>query len=629
MKRLTCRAVRNDGARLRRELRLASLALAIAGGSIVWAGLVPGTASAATARVCPRGCAYNQIADAVAAAHDGDTVSVADGTYRGGFAIPKSLTLDGAGAGRTTIKGGGPVITVGTLDGSSEPTVTIRDVTITGGVTHSAFDTTFEALGGGVSVPPAAEGASPTNLTITNSAITGNVAAPTSEVDSGLPCGPSGDCGFAHAGGGGIDSWGDLTVRYTLVAGNEASGPFTSDADGGGIYSQDGTLTVDHTVVTGNRALAGIPDGRFAEGAGIMVDNFFSGPGRCVSPRPTCQFVIRDSVVNANASRLTSTLPLLSTDGSFVMLANAGGIHVGDNIPTTVERTTINDNAAISSDPQGEASSIDAGMIVGASLLTMRDSHVDHNLTATTALTVADVGPAGSALEVDGSGTIVGTSIDGNIATTLSPDGAAITAGGLGMFGTDLLTVENSTISQNFTSARSDTGSASVMGGGVFNNSLLTLDHVAVSGNMARAEGRAGTAQGGGIWNGVDITGPAVLTLDNSTLLGNALEASPDISRQGGGLFTTSPVIRVNTLIAGNRPNQCVGCSLSLAVARRGAARAHRARAIAAASGRRVRSGSPMACRGSGSRRAPARSARMAARARAAACGRARGPSAR
>jgi hypothetical protein len=591
---LTCRAVTNDRANLRRQLRLGSLTLAIAGGSIAWAGLVPATASAATVRVCPRGCAYSEIADAVAAAHDGDIVSVADGTYRGGFAIPKSLTLDGAGAERTTINGGGPVITVGTLDGSSEPSVTIRDVTITGGVTHSAFDTTFEALGGGVSVPPAADGAAPTNLTIIGSAITGNVAAPTSEVDSGIPCGPGGDCAFAHAGGGGIDSWGDLTLRYTLVAGNQASGPFTSDANGGGIYSQDGTLTVDHTVVTGNRALAGIPDGRFAEGAGIMVDNSFSGPGKCVPPQPTCQFAIRDSMVNSNASKLTSTLPLLSTDGNFVMLANAGGIHIGDNIPTTVERTTINDNAAISSDPQGEASSIDAGMIVGASPLTMRDSHVDHNLTATTALTVADVGPAGSALELDGSGTISGTSIDGNTATTLSPDGAASTAGGLGMFGTDLLTVKNSTISENLTSARSDTGTASVLGGGVFNNSLLTLDHVAVSRNTARAEGPTGAAQGGGIWNGVDITGPAVLTLENSSLVGNTLEASPDIPREGGGLFTTAPVTRVNTLIAGNQPNQCVGCSLAPAMAPRAAATAHKARASErAASGGRVKRRKP------------------------------------
>jgi hypothetical protein len=557
------------------------------------------SAVAATLRVCAHGCAYRQVADAVAAAHDGDAVSVADGTYHGGFAITKNLAVDGAGAGRTTIKGGGPVITVGTLDGSSEPTVTIRDVTITGGVTHSAFDTTFEALGGGVYVPEAAAGATPTTLAIIDSAITGNVAAPTSQIDAGFPCGPIGDCRFAHAGGGGIDSWGHLTVRDTLVAGNEASGPLTSDANGGGIYSQDGTLTVDHSVITGNRAQAGrpgAPEGRFAEGAGIMVDNFFSGPPdtTCVAPRPLCSFVIRDSVVDGNTSLLSTTVPLFSSDGDFVILANAGGIHVGDHIPTTVERTRIDDNAAIATDLQGEASSIDAGVIVGASPLIMRASHVDHNLTATTAATVADVAPVGDALEIDGSGTIVDSTVNGNVATTFSPDGVAGTYGGLGVFDTDLLTVKNSAISDNFTLARSQTGFAEVLGGGVFNNTLLTLDHVEVSGNTARADGPSGVAQGGGIWNGDLLAGPPVLTLENSSVVDNALEASHGILRQGG-LFTTFPVARTNTLIAGNRPDQCVGCSLAVAMARRWAARpslAVRARTVATAE-RRARRDKP------------------------------------
>ena len=304
-------------------------------------------------------------------------------------------------------------------------------------------------------MPPAADGAALTTLTITGSAITGNVAAPTSTVVSphGASCGPIVICPFAHAGGGGIDSWGNLTLRHSLVSGNQASGPLTSDANGGGIYSQDGRLTVDHTVVTRNRALAGIPDGRFAEGAGIMVDTFFSPDGTCVSPRPLCRLVLRDSVVKGNASRLTTNLPLFASDGNFVLLANGGGVHVGDNIPTIVERSAISHNAAISRDPLGEAGSIDAGIIVGASPLTMRDSEVNRNLTKTTALTVADVSPVGSAVEVDGSGTIVNTKIDRNVATTFSPGGTASTDGALSVFDTDLLTVKNSTISKNVTLA--------------------------------------------------------------------------------------------------------------------------------------------------------------------------------
>src|SRR5215469_4436247 len=166
----------------------------IAGAAMASAWFTAATASAATLRVCAHGCPYTQVGDAVNAARDGDSVTVAEGTYRGGFAITKSLTLQGAGLIRTTIRGGGPVITVGTLDGSSEPTVTIRDVTITGGVTHSAFGDTIEALGGGVYVPPAADGAAQTTLTIIGSAITGNVAAPSSDIDAEGACGPIVDC---------------------------------------------------------------------------------------------------------------------------------------------------------------------------------------------------------------------------------------------------------------------------------------------------------------------------------------------------------------------------------------------------------------------------------------------------
>src|SRR3982074_2514771 len=78
---------------------------------LAWVGVAQ--ASAATLHVCRHGCAYSQVDDAVAAASNNDTVIVADGVYRGGFTIDKNLTLAGAGALRTTIRGGGPVITVG------------------------------------------------------------------------------------------------------------------------------------------------------------------------------------------------------------------------------------------------------------------------------------------------------------------------------------------------------------------------------------------------------------------------------------------------------------------------------------------------------------------------------------
>ena len=549
----------------------ATVAVEVASFLLTLAWLAVGPASAATLTVCPHGCVYSEISDAVAAAGNGDTVNVAAGTYQGGFTIDKHLTLNGAGARQTTISGGGPVITVGVYNAASEPTVAIHGVTITGGDTQSALGVSFLALGGGVWVPPAANNATGATLTISSSVIRGNAVAPATAVDAGFSCGPTGDCQFAQAGGGGIASWGDLTLKDTLVSDNEAAGPVTSDADGAGIYSQEGSLTVERSIITNNRGIATVPNGRFAEGAGIMFDTTFSGPV-CTPPAPMCTLVVRDSVVSDNASTVTSDLPSFG-DGQLISIgANAGGIHVGDDIPTTVQNTTIDRNSATATDPEGEPGAIDAGIIVGDSPLTMQNVNVDYNRSITTSATSADIGPIGSAIELDGPGSISDTRIDHNFSASASPNGVAGTTGALAVFNftgnPQSVTVEDSVISGNITQARSFTGSASVLGSGVFNDSLLSMRNVEISDNLGRAEGPSGVAQGGGIWNGLDaITGavpPVQLTLANTRVTENALTGTPGVSLQGGGLFTTSPVTLTNTTIERNHPDQCVGCEASL-----------------------------------------------------------------
>src|SRR5262249_53342347 len=101
-----------------------------------------------------------------------------------------SVDLVGAGAGRTTIAGGGPVLTIGVARQfpPAEPTVSIRGVTITGGVATSSFLGDWFAAGGGIEIPPSCttrpacpsfEYGPGATVTIADTVVTGNVAAPT------------------------------------------------------------------------------------------------------------------------------------------------------------------------------------------------------------------------------------------------------------------------------------------------------------------------------------------------------------------------------------------------------------------------------------------------------------------
>jgi hypothetical protein len=124
------------------------------------------------------------------------------------------------------------------------------------------------------------------------------------------------------------------------------------------------------------------------------------------------------------------------------------------------------------------------------------------------------------------------------------------------------VTVQDSRIAGNLSVAHSGGGSATVLGGAVFNNSRLRMRGVVIDHNVAAAQGPAGFAQGGGIWNGVDLAGPPVeLTLTDSRVTHNILHASNSITAQGGGIFTTLPVTLNDSVVAQNEPDQCVGCA--------------------------------------------------------------------
>jgi hypothetical protein len=503
---------------------------------------------------------FPTLAAAIAAANDGDTITLAAGTYAGGVTIDKSIRLAGAGSDRTIISGGGPVLTIGEDGASSEPRVSIQDVTITGGV-NSSVPSTFRAHGGGIYVPPNVDSSGGATVTIKDSVITGNRTAPTSIFPSptGVTCPGGGSCPFAAASGAGIFNDGAMTLIGTTVSDNTAGSAagVASDVEGGGINTAVGSLTLIDSTVRGNSTDAVPPDGRFADGGGIFMSN-------------NTTLTVRDSSVSDNSTLLSATFPHPypingdgSTDG---MQSNGGGIHVSDGGSTVVNGSTLNGNTITVSDPAGEPVGFDAALCTcGENTLTLGNSTIDGNKVVANVGSQADVGPSGpAALEFDGSGTVSNTRINGNSTTVISPGGEAEALGAVGGFqiSPDTLTITNSDISGNTVSASSTTGSATAQGAGLTNDGVLVLKDDRIANNGGTASAPSGSDQGGGIFNGVVFGAPPVeLTLQDTTVVGNTLTGGPSVTIQGGGLYTLGfPITLTNSLISHNAPDQCFGC---------------------------------------------------------------------
>jgi hypothetical protein len=472
------------------------------------------------------GC-FATLQAAIDAAQDGDTIKLAPGTYAGGITIDKSVSLVGKSAGATTIQGGGPVITIG--DGTADLTVSISRVTITGGFNdskpESQFGSGFFAAGGGVLIQAAADNTIGATVTISDSVISGNrVTAGPPQPICGNPC--------SFASGGGIANWGTLTVTHTRIDDNVAgstptSGGLATDARGGGIWNSGvGVVMLRRSFVTGNRSAVSAANGRFAEGGGINDDGTLT---------------IADSVIDDNACDASTAVP--NTFPLEMQAAVGGGIRITDwpGANATITGTTISNNDAASTNVGGDASANSGGLDVDGSLLLV-DSRVDHN-TVRTSVPPSSGNLASAAfagIEVQGAATIRNTSVSGNRAAAVSATGPAIGAG---------------------------VGIANLSG-------QVTLERTRVIGNRGSYQGGVGLPffvgggiNGGGILNTDFGGGPPVLTISDSVVTANELTTTTDITPRGGGIFSANvftgdpiPFTLTRTLIAGNKPDQCVGC---------------------------------------------------------------------
>src|SRR6266540_2916291 len=259
---------------------------------LISAGMSSAARSAPTATLCVDtnpGC-FSTVQAAVNAAHDGDTIQIAPGTFQGGITIDKSVKLVGRAAAVTILRGGGPVITIGRFGGDNHLDVVLSRLTITGGLNDSQPSTSVVA-GGGVSIPGSAGSAAGATVAISDSVITRNrVTARTPIPAGGFSCPLAAGHPCAFVNGGGIDNSGVLTLRDTRVSDNVAGAApggtsIDSNASGGGIDNhQQGTLAVRRSFVTGNRVTVAPPNGAFSDGGGIasggvlsMVDSVVSG----------------------------------------------------------------------------------------------------------------------------------------------------------------------------------------------------------------------------------------------------------------------------------------------------------------------------------------------------------------
>ncbi len=529
-----------------------SSVVALGGAALIFAASALGAAPAgATGTLCVGGpgC-YRNLQGAVDAARDGSTIRIWPGIYAGGVRIDKSLRLMGAGIGRTVIKGGGPVLTVESRN--SDQSVLISGLSITGGLTRQWDGRDWQAYGGGILVTAATEQEIGALVTLDHVAVVGNRTAPTTTYPSpsGVTC-PDGYCPFAGSYGAGIANFGNLVVHDSVIRDNRAVG-HVSDAAGGGIYSANGDVRIESSDISGNSAVPaphGI--GRYAEGGGVFAH--------------TGSFTLRSSRVIGNTADLITDWPTLDSGEVITMNALGGGLQLDGAQDVLIEDSDISDNVTRAENQSSEVGAWGAVM-TGQGSTAIRRSTIRGNTVAVTAASTDTVGPAGPTVQIVHSAEVSDTRITANSIRVQSRTGSAGSFGVLGNFSFgegEKVTLTRVVVSGNTVAARSNSGPASVLGAGITNLNQMELRDSRVSGNVGRANGATATSQGGGIWNGTVFPGDPLpqLSVINSMVTANAVTTSPTGGAAGGGIYTELPVAPVHSLVFGNRPDDCAGCT--------------------------------------------------------------------
>lgn len=166
-------------------------------------------------KVCPSGCKYSSIQNAVEKVRAGGVIKVEAGTYEENVKINKDLTLKGAGSSKATIDGakeGSPIVSVG----PAQVKVTIEGLTLCDAEGGGYQEIDEEHRPEGISVKGKAK------VEIRNSTVTDNVAGlvPLDSAELAVYNSEITDNIYGFVGGGGPWASPKLTVKSSTITEN-------------------------------------------------------------------------------------------------------------------------------------------------------------------------------------------------------------------------------------------------------------------------------------------------------------------------------------------------------------------------------------------------------------------------
>lgn len=410
-----------------------------------------------------------------------------------------TLTIDGSTiSGNFSDDDGGAIYTLGTLT-ITNTTFTANHADDPGGaiysdgptlsISNSAFNqNNAESEGGAIYDVYGSTG----TLTVNDSTFTGNIA---------------------DDGGGAIYS---EVGTVNITGGSFSNNVAEDDDDGGAIYNDSaGSMTINGTTFTSNNGTD--------EGGAIYNDSTSLTLTNCTFTTNLATYdggaVYNDST-NLNISNSTFSGNVSEEDES-------GGALYNDCTTSIITGTTFtgnssqDDGGAVYNDCSTSTFtnctfSNNSAAFGGGGLYDDTSSETINGCTFSNNVVQSD--DDGGAIFADSSNmTINNSTIDGNSVTEFGEGG--------GIYNDDVLTINNSTISNN---------TADYEGGGIYNAFTLTINNSTISGNISRYD-----YSGGGIFN------DATATIIDSTISGNT-------AGYGGGIYNASSLTVANSTISAN-----------------------------------------------------------------------------